>query len=841
MCLGLRVHDDAGASGIKHHQASVLVLVCIFMLSLSRSSDCRSTANSKAHKTEEAITMRSKEEIWSKFGDSYKGDESKSTKYCRCSACSEPVIAACGRLRDHWAKCPKRARGIGQLDAGFVPSRKKYYQSREQRQTPSRQHSVASTTNTVASASQAGLGAFSPSGDTVDDQVVHSSFFSGGRQHFDTLKPHEQEKLNVLFARAVHRTATPFSAFEHPAWKAFFRSLRGCYILPTREAIGGHLMTSEYTETMNEVILDLGKHSLICFTLDGATNVQGKQVINMMACGPKAYFLEHFTMQLRRESASNLLEKLLDCKLRLFASIRPPAPGYSLSRDVQLIETGDAIAAEIAAENHQQAPDGSITATKNEHFIGAPIFTFCSDSPSVMVKLRKDCLATNEFVFAYGCAPHAIHNLCMDLIKHFPAVTLVLKQILYMVKTLKASHILLQLFDKLCMEKYKKTYVLILFTKTRWGTVFFAAQRANRVKAACAALPSEILNSDLDIDIPDKLKQLLTDPLYWKGVAALETLFMTISSCLSYLEGDEATFSAVYACFVAIKYHLKTLDAIFKDGFNLNDDDIQQMMMLTHHRFSTIYTEAHGLAFTTDPMFTEMQSTIATEFGEEFLQLDKNSLNQQSKIALARLARGNDDLRRRMFSEFATFIMRCKDNDKDFDFGDIMMKPSELWALCDDSCYGSIKHALSALHRNPPGASGGERNHKSAKHVHSRLRARLGQAKIETGTAILFNAKQLQRKMSVTRDTRFCKWLCRLGMAGNNHGLDAAANELEDLLAVNQEGQVDDHLILDVDEDEVNGTDEFDQIDLSGGIDTIVDELLFVCGEELDEVNAGPP
>ncbi len=54
----------------------------------------------------------------------------------------------------------------------------------------------------------------------------------------------------------------------------------------------------------------------------------------MMACGPKAYFLEHFTMELRRESAANLLNKLMDCKLRLLASIRQPAPGFTLLRAV---------------------------------------------------------------------------------------------------------------------------------------------------------------------------------------------------------------------------------------------------------------------------------------------------------------------------------------------------------------------------------------------------------------------------------------------------------------------------------------------------------------------------
>ena len=109
----------------------------------------------------------------------------------------------------------------------------------------------------------------------------------------------------------------------------------------------------------------------------------------------------------------------------------------------------------------------------------------------------------------------------MDLVKLFAGVKLALKEVLYMVKTLKSSHLLLQLYDKLCIEKYKTTYTLILFTKTRWGTFFYAAQGATVVNAACAALPGEILNSDLDINMCEELKQLLTDPSFWKRVASV--------------------------------------------------------------------------------------------------------------------------------------------------------------------------------------------------------------------------------------------------------------------------------------------------------------------------------
>ena len=168
--------------------------------------------------------------------------------------------------------------------------------------------------------------------------------------------------------------------------------------------------------------------------------------------------------------------------------------------------------------------------------------------------------------------------------------------------------------------------------------------------------------------------------------------------------GDEAIFSAVYACFVAIKFHIKTLNSVVKDALDLTENDIEQILTMIHHRFSTIYTEAHALAFATDPLFTPMRTRIAVKFSQEFLQLGKSSINQQSKAALNRLANGNDDLRRKLFSEFATFIVGPK--DKDDDFNDITFKSSELWTLSDNHYYGAIKGRLFALHKNPTGASG---------------------------------------------------------------------------------------------------------------------------------------
>ena len=143
--------------------------------------------------------------------------------------------------------------------------------------------------------------------------------------------------------------------------------------------------------------------------------------------------------------------------------------------------------------------------------------------------------------------------------------------------------------------------------------------------------------------------------------------------------------------------------------------------------------------------------------------------------------------------------------------------PSELWTIYDDHYYGVIKGCLFALHKNPTGASGGERNHKAAKRIHSRSRARLGKHKIETVTAILFNSKQLDRQIATTRDTKCFKWLQQLYLES---GYEVELEEDP------------------VNEDEDGGSiDEFDRVDISEGVDDMHDEDILKAQEVMDESN----
>lgn len=122
-----------------------------------------------------------------------------------------------------------------------------------------------------------------------------------------------------------------------------------------------------------------------------------------------------------------------------------------------------------------------------------------------MIKLRKDSLNTKQFVLVYVCVPYAIKDLCMDIIKAFFSVKHFLKLILYQIYTIKSSHLFLWHFDKLRLEKLKKKYILLVLTKSRWGTMFFTTQRTKKIKVPFTTLLEIILNADLDTNITDDL------------------------------------------------------------------------------------------------------------------------------------------------------------------------------------------------------------------------------------------------------------------------------------------------------------------------------------------------
>jgi hypothetical protein len=343
----------------------------------------------------------------------------------------------------------------------------------------------------------------------------------------DSMSKTDQEHAEELMARAMHRTAERFSIFDNPLWRGFFKFLRPSFRIPGRETLGGRLLDAEYLSVQSDVILAIKEFTTICMTLDGATNKCGKQILNMMGAGPVAYFLEHFQMDLKRESADNLLTKLLTSRSGLLVALGRAESDGAGGFIEPIVEPKD--------------------------YIYQAMFNLCTDSPRVMESLRRKALSTLLFTFAFGCAPHGLNNLTMDWVKIACIKTVVSRNVFIVVKINKV-HLLLSMFDIVCAQKLGKSYSLILFTKTRWGTVYANQRRNLLVKTVLTSMPHMIEHEDeyKDVTMEDDLKEAILDSSHWRKTSSLEVLLKPLCLAIAYCEGDEAIFSSVYAVFLSL-------------------------------------------------------------------------------------------------------------------------------------------------------------------------------------------------------------------------------------------------------------------------------------------------
>jgi hypothetical protein len=136
--------------------------------------------------------------------------------------------------------------------------------------------------------------------------------------------------------------------------------------------------------------------------------------------------------------------------------------------------------------------------------------------------------------------------------------------VVWLVRSVYKTHLILALFDKIFLQKFGRKYVLIFYRKTRGGTLRDAVKRLCLVRAALSHFPTEIFVNKLDFDLDEKTKALIMKQSFWKGVKAVKALFTPIYLVLAHLEGNYATFSSVYPCFLAVVHHIPTFSSDFK-------------------------------------------------------------------------------------------------------------------------------------------------------------------------------------------------------------------------------------------------------------------------------------
>lgn len=526
----------------------------------------------------------------------------------------------------------------------------------------------------------------------------------------DTLSKDKKGELEEAFAFAVHATATPFSFFEHPVWNAFFTKLKPTWKIPASYQIGGPLLDKVYEESMSSTIDYIRESKGATIGIDGATNVMARSICNVILHTPLPMFLEYLVADLRKDTASNVKAKVVDFLTRI------------------------------------------------EPLVGFKCQSFISDSCNLMIAVRKMLVADKNVLWAYGCAAHALNNFCEDLAR--ACFSIVLKEGLFLAKSIRGKHLLRKLFDTICEERLGCTYSLVLYSKTRWSSISYMVKRLLKTKTALIYLPLSIvadqerLNIDPSLEIPKEVSELIAKKSFWDQLSQASLAFEPICMCIGICESDSATMATAFAALLYVRMHIRQAEWLTSDQRQKAFDDLQRQA-------SRMLSDVHYLAFVCDPFYSSMRAKISDICGADFLQFDSTTVTSHCHLAL-RMVSSSAEMYDTLLQQYMEFTV--SPDETLLSLQD--WHPRLLWGQAKDR-FKELSTVLCEVYRAPASGAGIERNHKQNKRVHTALRSRLGGGKVEKQVAISHNASQRQREVDHKR-SRFEHHLREAARLGSN-------------------------------------------------------------------------
>ena len=126
----------------------------------------------------------------------------------------------------------------------------------------------------------------------------------------DTMASKEQEKLESLFSRAIHASATPFSIVENPHWISFFKTLRLAFALPSRFKVSGPLLDLEYNKVNAEAMEKIAGADCVALICDGWSNTRNEAIINFIVSMPQPVFWKSFHSELESHTGEYICKEV---------------------------------------------------------------------------------------------------------------------------------------------------------------------------------------------------------------------------------------------------------------------------------------------------------------------------------------------------------------------------------------------------------------------------------------------------------------------------------------------------------------------------------------------------
>lgn len=596
------------------------------------------------------------------------------TKRAKCKFCGRTVSASSQNMDTHARNCTEMKRTLGAL-------------------LEEPQKSQQSVSPTVATETQSASHTPAPLKGPLSSIATNNVSSS------------RRDELNVLFAKAIHETATSFSFFENPSWVAFFRELSSSWHPPPPRHIGGALLDNVYENIMAGVLeAIIRKSSGGVLGIDGATSRLPKSVSNVIIHNTKPLFIEYLRSDLKRETTVNVVDKIEDVMRRL-----DEQTGFQMSA-----------------------------------------YSFISESCNGMRDVRRKLVEKKLVLWEYGCSTHCLHNLSSDIGSLEPFKGNI-KDALYVSKTVKNTGMVRKLYEQLCEEKFGAALTMVLFSSTRWTTCNLMLLRLLKARPALTLMSHALLNEreqrqiDTTFNLHTKLDNILQQKSFWDSLSTLTDILNPISAALGFLESDTATMADVYASFIFVRRSLQCSKLSCHQKAWLDS----KLM----YRCDRIYSPVHALAFQCDPFYDGFRANARSVVGDEFMELGKGNISIQCHNAWKLLSEKENNYTDVM-SEFMSLSILKEPLLKSLN----TFRPQLIWGQMEGK-FKLLSKVLVRVFSAPSSTAGVERNHKVGKAVMTQLRCTLKDFSFMKHVSVSFNGNQLKRSISTTRGVGFDKSL----------------------------------------------------------------------------------
>lgn len=530
-----------------------------------------------------------------------------------------------------------------------------------------------------------------------------------GEYQCPSMSTAEHEEFAKMLALHYYVTGTSFQRIEQPHFLEALKILRPDVKLPNRKRLAGDLLDKCYTDMKKKIDAQLNSvNSRICITSDAWTNISNDPIINYMAmCNDSSLFLE---------------------------SVATEEQGHS---------------AEWIANDIER-----VFKTINGITCGA-----CTDNTSANKSAWKILKKKFPTKFFYGCVSHGLHLFVKDIFAatktkrghneatypdNYPFESLLefAKSCKAVVKFFHNHHVVKAQLSK--EQEARKLPQLIAPAPTRWGTLegcFKSLLHSENILHSIVSGRDFITGTRQQKEERGILRDIITAENFVSNLKKSIAILEPIDKLIRYFQSDRVPISDVYDAFVKLPEAIHQIPDLSKPEYTY-------MIMLSETRFKFMYGDAHGVGYLLDPRYIGKGITDYDfkEKLEDFIytfppnDTDPTTIERQTE----------------MMQQYTSFVIYATalHTANNFRYQMLVNKSKtvmQFW-LTDGNRWPLLQELAIIVFNLVASSAASERNFSTFGFIHSKLRNKLDNKKVEKLVYIKTNYNCFEKEAELSED-----------------------------------------------------------------------------------------